>query len=193
MTAATLATTVHPLIHIPTAAIPRDAVTALADLPSDHAIPFFGPFNLYDLITRLAERTPIATLRVTTWRIDPAAAFALRDALLAGHIRSGELWIGSNASAKTLEGAEAAGALLSTRLRVIRSDTHAKIALILREGLPPLALISSCNLQLNVAGQSSFTFAIAGDAARAALETAFASFAPTAAHDLDDAQLSLDL
>lgn len=193
MTSALLHCSIRPLVHITSAAIPREAVTALADLPAGAAIPYFGPFNLYDLIIRLAERTPIATLRVTTWRIDPAAAFALRDALLAGHIRSGELWIGSNASAKTLEGAEAAGALLSTRLRVIRSDTHAKVALILREGRPPIALISSCNLQLNVAGQSSFTFAIAGDDARAALERAFNSFTPTAAHDLDEAQLSLDL
>lgn len=193
MIAVALASTIHPLILIPSAAIPREAVAALATLPAGHAIPFFGPFNLYDLITLLAERTTIDSLRVTTWRIDPAAAFALHDALLADRIRSGELWIGSNASAKTLEGAEAAGALLTTRLRVLRSDTHAKLALILRDALPPIALISSCNLQLNIAGQSSFTFAVAGDPARAALEAAFSSFAPTAAHNLDNEQLSLDL
>ena len=193
MIAATIHADIRPLIHIPGVAIPAEATDALAALPDNAALPFFGPFNLYDLILALAARTPIDHLRLTTWRIDPAATFALRDALLAGHIRAGELWIGSNASAKTLEGAEAAGAILTTRLRVLRSHTHAKIATIRRDGLPLLSLVSSCNLQLNISGQSSFTFAVAGQTAYDALDRAFAQFAATSERDTDDTQFSLDL
>lgn len=193
MIASTIKADVRPLRLIPTSEIPQAIIDEIAALPEGSALPTFGPFNLYDMVIRLAKLTTIDRLRITTWRIDPAAAFALRDALLDGHIRAGELWIGLNASAKTLEGAEAANAHLSDRFRVLRTNTHAKVADIRRAGHPPLSLFSSCNLQLNIAGQSSFTFVFSGKEAAGMLDKAFAQFAAGVKTPSKQSQLNLDL
>lgn len=194
MIASTVNAPLLPLRLVPKDEPPTALAADLDALPDGRALPIFGHIKLAETIIALAARRTVSYLFATTWAFSPDVVFQLAEAITAGHIRAGEVWIGTNSSSQTSEGLEAAFAILSSTLKICQTPNHAKIFILdFADGASPLCFSGCCNLHTIKKLGPTLTVALRGHHAREALREAFSRFVPLAkAEDRHD-DLSLDL